>query len=337
MCPLIPADMYLFYSTQVHTHTCTNTHIYYDIPSFSLSFYGTVFHFNWASLEAQTVKNLPAHAEDPDSIPELGRSPGEGEGYPLQYSGLGTSMDCIVLGDWTERLRTVHGVTELDMTERLSLTSWFTGFTVFITFQPILYDSQALWLHSFGPSCSFLRKLRKVECGTNNRNAKEKRDKGAFWKHLWPYMLQLSRYVLSDSLWPHELQHARPPCPSPAPGVHSNSHPSSRWYHPAISSSVVPFFSCPQSASAQGSFPMSWLFASGDQSFGASVSASGLPKNTQDWSPLEWTGWMSLQSKRLSRVFSNTTVKNHKFFGAQLFYSPTLTSIHDHRKNHSLN
>ena len=130
--------------------------------------------------------------------------------------------------------------------------------------------------------------------------------------------VQFSRSVVSDSLRPHELQHARPPCPSPTPGVHSNSRPSSQWCHPAISSSVFPFSSCPQSLPASESFPMSQLFTWGGQSIGVSALASLLPKNTQDWFPLEWTGWMSLQSKGLSRVFSNTTVQKHQFFGAQL-------------------
>jgi len=119
--------------------------------------------------------------------------------------------------------------------------------------------------------------------------------------------VQFSRSVVSDSLRPQESQHARPPCPSPTPWVHSNSHPSSRWCHPAISSSVVPFSSCPQSLPASESFPMSQLFAWGGQSTGVLALASFLPKNTQGWSPLEWTGWISLQSKGLSRVFSNTT------------------------------
>ena len=124
---------------------------------------------------------------------------------------------------------------------------------------------------------------------------------------------------MSDSLRPHELQHAKPPCPSPTPGVHSNSCPSSQWCHPTISSSVVPFSSCPQSLPASESFSMSQLFEWGGQSTGVSASASVLPMNTQDWSPLEWTGWISLQSKGLSRVFSNTTVQKHQFFGAQLW------------------
>ena len=122
---------------------------------------------------------------------------------------------------------------------------------------------------------------------------------------------------MSDSLRLHELQHARPPCPSPTPGVHSNSRPSSRWCHPAISSAVVPFSSCPQSLPASRSFPMSQLFAGGGQSTRVSALASFLPKNTQHWSPLQWTGWISLQSKGLSRVFSNTTFQKHQFFGAQ--------------------
>ena len=130
--------------------------------------------------------------------------------------------------------------------------------------------------------------------------------------------VQFSCSVVSDSLWPHESQHARPPCPSPSPRVHSDSRPSSPWCHPAISSSVVPFSSCPQSLPESVFFPMSQLFSWGGQSTGVSASASVLPMNTQDWSPLGWAGWTSLQSKGLSRVFSNTTVQNHQFFGAQL-------------------
>ena len=132
--------------------------------------------------------------------------------------------------------------------------------------------------------------------------------------------VQFSRSVMSDSLWPHELQHARPPCPSPATGIYSNSCASSRWCHPAISSSVVPFSSFPQSFPASGSFPMSQLFAWGGQSIGVSALASVLPMNIQDWSPLEWTplGWISLQSKGLSKVFSNTIVQKHQFFSTQL-------------------
>ena len=130
--------------------------------------------------------------------------------------------------------------------------------------------------------------------------------------------VQFSRSVVSDSLWPHESQHTRPPSPSPTPGVHPDSRPSSQWCHPAISSSVVPFSSCPQSLPAAESFPMSQLFAWGGQSIRVSALASVLPMNTQDWSPLAWTGWISLQTKGLSRVFSNTTVQKHQFFSTQL-------------------
>ena len=131
------------------------------------------------------------------------------------------------------------------------------------------------------------------------------------------YSVQFSCSVVSDSFWPHELQHSRHPCPSPTPGVHSNSCPWSWWCHPAISSSDVPFSSCPQSLPASGSFPVSQLFTWGGQSIGVSASASLLTMNTQEWSPLEGTGWISLQSKGLS-VFSNTTVQKHQFFCAQL-------------------
>ena len=130
--------------------------------------------------------------------------------------------------------------------------------------------------------------------------------------------VQFSRSVVSDSLRPHESQHARPPCPSPTPGVHSDSCPLSQWCHPAISSSVVPFSSCLQSFPASGSFQRSHIFASGGQSIGVTASTSNLLMNTQDWSPLGWTGWISLQSKGLSRVFSNTTVQKHQFFNTQL-------------------
>ena len=130
--------------------------------------------------------------------------------------------------------------------------------------------------------------------------------------------VQFSRSVVSDSLRHHELQHARPLCSSPTPGVYSNTCPSSWWCHPATSTSVVPFSTYPQSLQASESFPMSQLFAWGGQSTAVSALASVLPMNSQDWSPLEWTGWNSLQSKGLSRVFSNTTVQKHQFFSTQL-------------------
>ena len=132
----------------------------------------------------------------------------------------------------------------------------------------------------------------------------------------FPVSVQFSHSVMSDSLRPHELQHARPPCLSPTPGVHPNPCPSSRWCHPTISSYVIPFSFCHQSFPTSGSFQISQLFTSGGQSTGVSASTSVLPMDAQDWSPLRWTGWISLQSKGLSRVFSNTTVQKHQFFGA---------------------
>ena len=154
-----------------------------------------------------------------------------------------------------------------------------------------------------------------------------------FW--LFP-SVQFSRSVESYSLWPHGPQYTRPPCPWPAPGVYSNSCPLSWWCHPIISFSVVPFSSCPQSFQASGSFQMSQLFASGGQSIGVSASTSVHRKNIKDWFLLGWTIWIFLQSKGLSRVFSNTTVQKNQFFSTHRFYSPTLTAIHDFWKNHSL-
>ena len=130
--------------------------------------------------------------------------------------------------------------------------------------------------------------------------------------------VQFSHSIISNSLRPHALQHARPPCPSPTTGTYSNSCPLSQWCHPTLSSSVVPFSSHLQSFPALGSFQMSQLFTSGGQSIGVSASASVLPMNIQDWFPLGWTGWIFLLSKGLSRVFSNTTVQKHQFFSPQL-------------------
>ena len=148
--------------------------------------------------------------------------------------------------------------------------------------------------------------------------------------------VQFSHSVVSDSLWPHGLQHTRPPCSSPTPGAYSNSCPLSRWCHPTISSSVVPFSSCLQSFPASGSFPMSQLFARGGQSnrVSASASASVFPMNIQDWFPLGWTGLISLQSKGLSRVFSYSAVQKLNSLVLSLLYGPTLTSIHT-GKSHS--
>ena len=146
----------------------------------------------------------------------------------------------------------------------------------------------------------------------------------------------ICRSVVSDSLRPHEPQHARPPCPSPSPRVHQNPCPLCRWFHPTISSSVVPFSSCPQSFPASGSFQMSQLFTSGGQSIGVSASASVPSMYTQDWSHLGWTGWLSLQSKGLSRVFSNTTVQSINSSVLSFLCNPTLTFIHDYWKTIAL-
>ena len=147
---------------------------------------------------------------------------------------------------------------------------------------------------------------------------------------------QFSRSVATNSLWPHQPQHARPPCWSSTSGVYPNSCPLSQWCHPTISSSVIPFSSCSQSFPASGYLPMSWLFSSGGQSIGVSASASVLLMNIQNWCPLGWTGWISLQSQGLSGVSSNTTVQKHQFFSLQFLHSPTVTSIHDYWQNHSL-
>ena len=148
--------------------------------------------------------------------------------------------------------------------------------------------------------------------------------------------VQFSRSVMSDSLRPHGLQHSRPPCPSPAPRVHPNSCPSSQWCHPAISSSVVPFSSCLQSLPASGSFPMSQLFTYGGQSIGVSASASVLPKNTQDWSPLGWTGWSPCSPRDSQESSPTPQFKSINSSALSFLHSPALTSIHDHWKNHSL-
>ena len=168
----------------------------------------------------------------------------------------------------------------------------------------ILSDVHIVHLWPVGTSSSLLQNTGWVKTSYHNI---------IFWGSV-----QFSHSVVSDSLRPHESQYVRPPCPSPTPRVYSNSCPSSWWCHPAISSSVIPFSSCPQSLQASGSFPISQLFAWGSQGIGVSASASVLPMNSQDWSPLGWTGWISLQSKGLSRVFSNTTVQKHQFFSAQL-------------------
>ena len=149
-------------------------------------------------------------------------------------------------------------------------------------------------------------------------------------------LVQFSRSVVSDSLWPHESQHARPPCPSPTPRVHSDSRPSSQWCHPAISSSVIPFSSCPQSLPASESFPVSQLFAWGGQCTGVSPFASFLPKKSQGWSPSEWTGWISLLSRDSQESSPTPQFKSINSLALSLLHSPTVTSIRDYWKNHRL-
>ena len=148
--------------------------------------------------------------------------------------------------------------------------------------------------------------------------------------------VQFSCSVTSDSLRLHKLQHTRPPCPSPTPRVHSDSRPSNQWCHPAISSSVVPFSSCPQSLSESGSFPMNQLFASGGQSIGVSALASFLSKNTQDWSPLNGLVGSPCSPRDSQESSPTPQFKGINSSALSLLHSPTLTSIHDHRKNHSL-
>ena len=161
-------------------------------------------------------------------------------------------------------------------------------------------------------------------------------------KYLWKLLIvflhsvQFSHSVIFESLWPHGPQHTRPPCPSPTPGVYPNSCPLSRWYHQTISSSVLPFSSHLQSFLASGSLQMSQLFASSGQNIGVSVSASVLPMNTQDWSPLGCTGWISLQSKGLPESSPTPQFKSINSSALSFLYSPTLTSIDDYWKNHSL-
>ena len=147
--------------------------------------------------------------------------------------------------------------------------------------------------------------------------------------------VQFSRSVMSNSLQPHELQHTRPPCP-PTPRVHSDSHPSSQWCHPAISSSIIPFSSCPQSLQASESFPMSQLFTWGGQSTEISALASVLPKKSQGWSPSEWTGWISCSPRDSQESSPTPQFKSTNSSALSFLHSPTLTSIHDHRENHSL-
>ena len=152
----------------------------------------------------------------------------------------------------------------------------------------------------------------------------------------WFSSVQFIHSVVSGSLRPHEPQHSRLPCPSPTPRVHPNPCPLCWWCHPTISSSVIPFSSCPQSFPASGSFQVSQLFASGGQSIGVSASASVLPMNIQDWFPLGWTGWISLSPRDSQESSPTPQFKSINSSVLSFLYSPTLTSIHDHWENHSL-
>ena len=166
-----------------------------------------------------------------------------------------------------------------------------------VTEQQQQFSNFSFQTEQFKPLITQVNPTITTQKGMGEKQMTLKQGDGQREAHCIHLSVQFSCSVVSDSLWPHESQHARPPCPSPTPGVYSNSCPSSRWCHPAISSSVIPFSSCPQSLPASWSFPMSQLFASGSQSIGVSASASGLPMNTQDWSPLGWTGWSPLSPR----------------------------------------
>ena len=192
---------------------------------------------------------------------------------------------------------------------RFSLTLWITAYTPnkFLFFASVSWDL----------SCVSPRSPQRIRCcwGKVCCPSDSPSLVGVILGFLEFY--QFNHSVVSDSLQPHEPKHTRPPCPSPTPRVHPNLCPLSWWCHPTISFSVVPFFSCLQLFPTSGSFPISQLFSSDGQNIGVSASTSVLPKNTQDWSPLGWTGWITWQSKGLSRVFSNTTVQKHQFFSTQ--------------------
>ena len=213
---------------------------------------------------------------------------------------------------------TVHGFTKSQT--QLSDCEWLTLLVHTIRYYLIYRNelTRAIYNNKFKSYKLMFSKWSKAQNNTVSFHLNKIQKKQHYSILTRDASVQFSRSVVSDSLRSHEPQHARPPCPSPTPGLYPNSWPLSRWCHPIISSSVVPFSSCPQSFPASGSFPMSQLFTSGGQSTGVSASASVLPMNIQDWFPLGSTGWISLQSKGLSRVFSNTTVQKHQFFVTQL-------------------
>ena len=229
-------------------------------------------------------KESSCSVEDLGLMPWLGRSPGKGNSYPLQSSCLENSMD---RGAWWA---TVHRVTK----SQTWLSDFHFPFHYTCTYAYICFNH---WVTGEAHMCVCM-----CVC---------------IYIYIYIYMFSsVAQSYLTLQL--HELQHARLPCPSPTPGAYSNSHPSHQWCHPTISSSVIPFSSCPQSFPASGSFPMSRFFESGGQSIGVSALISVLPMNIQDWFPLGWTGWVSLQSKGPWRVFSSTTVQKHQFFHTQL-------------------
>ena len=250
--------------------------------------------FSWGLPCGSDSKASACNAGDPGLIPGSGRSPGEGNGNLLQYSCLENSMD------WGAWCAAVHGVPK----NRTQLSNWTETET----------EATNTNTHTHTHTHTHMYIYRERTAIVLRRTCVSWKRKSDFY---WPFLVQFSRSVVSDTLWSHELQYTMPPCPSPTTGVHSNPCPLTQWCHPSTSSSVVPFSSCSQSFPASGSFPMSQFFASSGQSIGASASPLVLPMNTQDWSPLGWTGWI-LQSKELSRVFSNTTVQRHQFFIAQL-------------------
>ena len=225
------------------------------------------------------------------------------------------------LGDpmgWSPPGSSVHGISQARILDWFVISSssrsspprdWIH---ISCTGRWILYHWATREAPKPNPVCTLISDFQPLDLGENSFMLLKPPSLG-----IWLLSsVQLSRSVVSNSLQPHESQHARPPCPSQTPRVYSNSCPSS-WCHPAISSSVIPFSSCSQCFPASGSFPMSQLFAWGGQSIAVPASASVLPMNTQDWS-LGWTGWISFQSKGLPGVFSNTTVQKHQFFGTQL-------------------
>ena len=244
------------------------------------------------SLIAQFVKNTPATG-DHSLIPESGRSSGEGIGYPLQYSWASLMVQ-LVRNLPAMRETTVRSLDwEIPWRrERLSTPVFWPG------------EFHGLYGVAHGVAESDTTEWVLLHSQKYNEYS----------------LIRISSVTQSCLTLCNPMNHsnARPPCPSRTPGVHPNPCPLSRWCHPTISSSVIPFSSCPQSFPASGSFPMSQLFASGGQSIGVAASKSVLPMNTKDWSPLGWTGWISLQSKGFSRVFSNTAVQKHQFFGTQL-------------------